>query len=165
MGEQWVEIASFPGYSVSDAGQVRNDETGHIMTRCANQGGVVHVGLTRNKTQYKRSLTLLVAEAFLPRPSFAFDTPINLDGDRWNNSVENLMWRPRWFAVKYFQQFKFGSVGSIARPIEIIETEEQFANSFEATKFLGVLDREVAMSVMTQNYVWPIYQRFRLVRM
>ncbi len=164
---QWIAIEDFPGYSVSDTGYVRNDETGHLMSRLANQSGVVHVGLTKNKTLYKRSLPLLVANAFIPKPNpdrfSGFDTPINLDGNRFNNHVHNLMWRPRWFAVKYFSQFK-QDAPSISRPIEMLETGVVFQTSWEAATTLGVFDREIAISVMTQNYVWPIFQRFRLLQ-
>jgi len=163
---QWIAIEEFPGYSVSDTGLVRNDDTGYLMSRLANQGGVVHVGLTKNRTLYKRSLPLLVANAFIPKPDSerftAFDTPINLDGNRFNNHVHNLMWRPRWFAVKYFLQFQQDSP-SIPRPVEIIENGIVFRSSWEAATTLGVFDREIAISVMTQNYVWPLLQRFRVV--
>ena len=67
---------------------------------------MVFVGLFRDQEQYKRSVALLVAKAFLKQPSEFFDTPINLNGDRLDNQVINLMWRPRWFAIKYNRQFR-----------------------------------------------------------
>lgn len=163
MQTEWIEIPEFPGYSVSDTGFVRNDETDRIMTKLVNQRGVVHVGLTKKGIQYKRGLSILVAEAFLIRPSFAFDTPINLDGDRYNNHVLNLLWRPRWFAVKYFQQFQ-QDAPCFNRPVQITETNEVYASSWDASTSLGLLDREVAMSIMSKTYVWPIYQHFRLLK-
>lgn len=163
---QWVQVAEFPGYSVSDTGQVRNEETGYILKKLVNQGGVVHVGLTRDRVLYKRSLPILVANAFLEKPDpkrfSEFDTPINLDGNRFNNHVGNLMWRPRWFAVKYFRQFQ-QEEPTISDPVQILETGISFESSWEAATTLGVLDREIGMSVSTRNYVWPIFQRFRVM--
>lgn len=163
----WVAIEEFPGYSVSDTGLVRNDETGYLMSRLSNQGGVVHVGLTKDRVLYKRSLPLLVANAFIPKPDperfVDFDTPINLDGNRFNNHVHNLMWRPRWFAVKYHLQFQQDGPG-ISSPVQIVEDGIVFSSSWEAAITLGVFDREIAISVMTQNYVWPIFKKFRLFR-
>jgi hypothetical protein len=105
--EDWRDIRFFPGYSVSTIGRVRNDDTGRMMTLMVNQSGVVNVGLTRSREQHRRAVALLVADAFIPRPiREAFDTPINLNGDRMNNTIDNLVWRPRWFAIKYIQQFK-----------------------------------------------------------
>lgn len=170
MQVEWRQIEDFPAYSVSDEGEVRNDETDRYMTKLTNQRGIVHVGLTRARVQYKRSLTVLVADAFVERPRDksgtirkAFDTPINLDGDRYNNHVSNILWRPRWFATKYYQQFQQDHA-CFNRPVEIVETGEIFETSFAAATALGILDREIAISVMTKNYVWPINQHFRVVQ-
>lgn len=165
MREEWREIAEFPGYSVSDAGSVRNDATGRHMAKQTNGRGIVYVGICKRGSdglvaQHKRSVAVLVAEAFLPRPHEKFDTPIHLDGDRYNANVSNILWRPRWFAVKYAQQFQ-QSGPSFSRPLELVETGEVFESSWDAATKLGLLDREIAMSVMTRCYVWPIHQHFR----
>lgn len=160
--DEWREVREFPGYSVSRDGLVRNDETGRFMTLLRNQGGIINVGLTKNLVQYKRSVTVLVAEAFLPtHPLESFDTPINLDGDRSNNHVDNLMWRPRWFAVKYFQQFTNGLRG-YSVPIIDINSGEQFQTSWEAATKYGLIDREIMIATLNRTYVWPTYQRFRV---
>lgn len=172
MQVEWRQIEEFPTYSVSDTGRVRNDETDRYMSPQRNQRGIVNVGLTNNRVQYKRSLTLLVADAFIERPSDkygklldAFDTPINLDGDRSNNNAWNILWRPRWFASQYNKQFASSVTHAcFNRPVEIIETGEMFETSLAAAMALGVLDRHIAISVMTKNYVWPIYQHFRVVK-
>lgn len=167
MQEEWRSIAEFPNYSVSDTGLVRNDETDRVMAKLINQHGIVHVSLQKDRVQYKRSLAVLVAEAFLAPPGKdfeGFDTPINLDGDRYNNHVHNLMWRPRHFATKYFRQFHQYHPG-IGRPIEVIETGERFESSWHAAITLGVLDREVTFSILsTSYYVWPLFTRFQLFR-
>lgn len=167
MQEEWREIAEFPGYSVSETGAVRNNDTGRIMARQINSRGIVYVGICKRGpdnlvVQHKRSVTVLVAQNFLPQPSKEFDTPIHLDGDRLNNSVSNILWRPRWFAIKYAQQFQQDGP-SFNRPVQIVETEEVYKSSWEAAVTLGLLDREIAMSVMTRCYVWPIFQHFKLV--
>lgn len=164
MQEEWRAIASFPGYSVSDAGSVRNDETDKLMAKCVNQHGIVNVGLTKNKVQYKRALSILVAEAFLIRPSFAFDTPINLDGDRFNNYASNLMWRPRWFATQYFKQFQSYTRPCLNREVEAVETGEIFPTSWNAATTLGALDRDIAMSIMSGSKARVIQMHFRLVK-
>ncbi len=103
MTEIWRPIEAFPGYSVSDHGRIRADKSGRILQLNLNQYGLVQVGLMREGVQYHRSVPLLVARAFLEPPFEPFDTPINLDGDRHNNHVDNLVWRPRWFAIRYNQ--------------------------------------------------------------
>ena len=160
--EHWKEIPEFPGYSVSDMGHVRNDETGYLLTLLQNREGVVNVGMIKDKRQYKRAVALLVARAFLDPPSPpAFDTPINLDGDRTNNDVTNLMWRPRWFAIAYARQFHTERKG-IRVPIEDVNTGEHYRNSWAAATQLGLLDKEILLAIMNHTYVWPTYQIFRV---
>ena len=156
-------IEYFPGYSVSPSGVVRNDDTGRGMALTKNQHGIVQVGLMQNGTQYKRGVALLVAKAFLSPPiSSAFNTPINLDGDRSNNHIENLMWRPRWFAIFYHRQF-YNDKRGFREPVIDVKTKEWFPNSWEAAIKYGLLDREIMIATLNRTYVWPTYQEFRLI--
>lgn len=161
--EQWEEIPEFFGYSVSDHGRVRNDDTKRILTLLVNQSGLVNVGLTRGRVQYKRSVALLVAKAFLEPPmDRSFNTPINLDGDRRNNAARNLVWRPRWFAAKYNSQMRIGHV-SLRMTIEDVRTGERFRNTKAAAVRFGLLERDIADAIANRTYVWPTYQTFRIV--
>jgi len=92
----------------------------------------------------------------------AFDTPIHLDGDTMNNHIDNLMWRPRWFAVKYQRQFNEPHP-SIRGQIQDIETGYRFNDSWHAATTFGLLDKEIRESIIQRTYVWPTYQRFRIV--
>lgn len=160
---EWQPIPEFPGYSVSFEGRVRNDDTGRILAILVNQSGTANVGLSRDKEQHKRSLALLVAQAFLgdPNPD-TFDTPINLDGDRTNCHVDNLMWRPRWFAVKYHQQFNHHRRGILV-PIREVHTGQSFPNSWDAATKFGLIDRDILLAVQNRTYVWPTYQVFEII--
>jgi hypothetical protein len=162
--EDWKQILEFPSYSISSYGQVRNDNNGNLMSLTRNQRGIVNVGLMRNRVQYKRSVTVLVARNFLPRPRHeTFDTPIQLNGDRADNRYFNLMWRPNWFAYKYHQQFDTPSV-AVPEPIEETYSGEQFPNSWDVSIKYGVLDHSILEAILEKTYVWPTYQRFRLIR-
>lgn len=161
--EIWVRIAEFPGYSVSDAGRVRSDKSGKILTPLTNQSGIVSVGLFRDSVQYKRSVSLLVGSAFIPKTAMqreTFHSLINLDGDKSNNNVPNLMWRPKWFAVKYFRQFHEPPQG-IDAPIMDTVSGEIFQTSWIAALTFGLLDKEILRSIAIRTYVWPTFQTFR----
>lgn len=163
MRERWKKIKGFPDYSVSDSGLVRHDKNQRILSQYENQFGVVCVGMMLDGVQRHRSLPLLVANAFLPRRRPPFDTPINLDGDRHNNNVENLDWRPRWFATKYNRQFRYPYENGINRPLEDLKTGERSSNSFECAKRYGLLEEDLVLSIMNRTVVWPTYQQFRVV--
>lgn len=161
--ERWVEIFDFPGYSVSDRGRVINDRTGFCITPTAKPTGYYMVGLMKNGVQRKRSLPLLVACAFLPRPmKDNFDTPIHLDGDRGNSYYANLMWRPLWFSRKYMRQFN-DDHHTHPSPIEDVETGEVYDSSMHAAMVNGLLDDELCLSMHNNGYVWPTGQVFRKI--
>lgn len=163
--ENWKEIPDFPGYSVSSFGQVRNDDHDRILTILRNQAGVCHVGMTFDRKQYKRSLALLVAEAFVDRPPkkdpSIFNVPIHLDGHQSNNRFDNLMWRPHWFSMKYNRQFKMGPTS--ANPVVEIRTQERYVSPWSAALAFGLLEKEVIASALDRTYVWPTFQEFRFI--
>lgn len=163
MEEKWKEIPEFPNYSVSSHGRICRNSSGRILKQSANNYGVVFVGMMREGRQRHRSVALLVAKAFIPHRFGAFDTPINLDGDRHNNHVDNLVWRPHWFAVKYNRQFRHPYPNPINAPIENIKTGEVTDGSFETAMRYGILEQDLVLSIVNRTYVWPGYMEFRVL--
>lgn len=162
MEELWSVIEGFENYSVSNFGRVRSNWSERILVAYPNQSGLVQVGLMLNGKQYHRSVPLLVAKAFIPQPSGPFDTPINLDGDRSNNHVDNLAWRPRWFAIKFNKQFRESYENHIPEPIEDLKTGEVTEDSLECAKRYGLLENEIVMGILNNITVWPTYQKFKV---
>jgi hypothetical protein len=159
--DEWRSIPEFPGYSVSSTGLVRNNDTGYHLTPLVNRTGFVHVGLTRERALYKRGLALLVARAFIPPHKInSFTSPINLNGDRYDCNAMNLVWRPKWFAVKYVEQFR-GPHRGYPGAIEDMNTEEIYPTSWEAALRHGLLDQEILLAIYNRTYVWPTFQQFR----
>lgn len=162
--QEWREIVGFDGYSVSNAGQVRNNDTDRIMRLSTNQRGFSYVGLMHRGVQYKKSVSVLVANAFvLTARSLEFNTPINLDGDKTNNQSSNLLWRPRYFAREFFRQFGMTTLWHIDRPLIDIKTEEVFKNSGEAVTNFGLLHKDIYLAIASRTYVWPTYQTFQVL--
>jgi hypothetical protein len=159
--ESWSDIKDFPGYSVSNKGRVLNNKTGCYIKVTQNSRGIATVGLMQDGIQRKRSLTVLVANAFVPRPNNEyFDTPIHLDGDRFNNHYTNLMWRPLQFAREYNGQFTDGHT-TYDHPLEDVETHESYINSMHASTTNGVLDKDIYLAMLNNTNVWPTGQIFR----
>lgn len=161
--ERWSEISDFPGYSISDWGRVLSSRTDrpNYITPTRNSHGALMVGLMRPGGQAKRSLALLVAQHFLPKPTNeAFNTPMHLDGDRDNCHYQNLMWRPLWFARRYMQQFSDNHL-TCNDPIEDVETGIRYKCSMDAAVANGILDKEICLTMMNNGYVWPTGQVFR----
>lgn len=160
--DQWTPIEGFPGYSVSPSGHVRNDSRGLVLHIRVNQYGVPYVGLMRagRRHQCVRSLPRLVAETFVPQPNDVFDTPINLNGNRIDCRVENLAWRPRWYASYYFNQFRERYGNAINVSIRDVDTGEEYPNSLAVACANGLLERDVVLSIHNNTLTWPTYQQF-----
>ena len=162
---EWRLIEDFPDYEVSFDAKVRNIENGNVLTPTRAQTGLLMVGLSLNRTQYKRALDLIVAEAFLEKhPMEAFNASvIHLDGDIENCNAANLMWRPRWFKTAYMKQFRKDGP-TIKHPIYCADTDEIFESSREASMTHGVLDVDVVKCCTNGPEVWPHGYRYELHR-
>ena len=75
------------------------------------------------------------------------------------------MWRPRWYAILYKQQFRDRYDHPLDVPIRCIGDGEKFSNSLEAARRYGLLEREVVLSVLNKTPTWPTYQYFEMVEM
>lgn len=166
--EVWSEISEFPEYRISNMGNVLNSNGDPIKPTCKPEGllmvGLMAYDAGRDKrVQYKRSLPLLVARAFLPPPvKDSHDTPIILNGDRNDNRAANMAWRPRWFAREYMAQFKDNHI-TYPHPIENVETFEVYESSMAASIANGLIDRSLILSMHVNTYVFPTNQIFRKV--
>lgn len=118
--------------------------------------------MRENYQHYSRSLPLLVARVFIPQDLEAFDTPIHLDGDKMNCSVDNLMWRPRWFSFKFHAQFRMYPEGLINAPVRQLNDGKVFRDSREVASLYGLLEVDIFLSIQNRTYVWPTYQQFDL---
>lgn len=161
MQEKWRKLIDYPGYSVSEWGRVRNDETGSILTVAFTERGISFVGLMIDGRQVKRSIPVLVAKTFLPDPgNDAFNTPIHLDGNKQNCCVANLMWRPRWFAVKYHRQFEIHR-GYYVPAIQDLSTGEVFYDIWIPIMRYGICYSDIMESITNGEIVWPVMKRFQ----
>lgn len=163
MDEIWSVIEMFPNYMISNYGIVLNHDSGRHIKESTNPRGTVKVGLVKGGVQYTRSVRLLVAEAFVPKERDGFDTPINLDGDQHNNVAWNIMWRPRWFAWKYFREFTNPPPSRTRGPVIDIETLEVYDTFSDAGMANGVLTADVWRSIYLKQPTFPTNQMFELV--
>lgn len=108
MEELWVTIPDFPNYQISNRGHVYNRKLGRMLSPSMNNFGQLRVNLRQGSDarQFSRTITRLVAEAFVPKPDRISTTPIVLDGDFYNCVAENLAWRPKAFAWRYTHQLR-----------------------------------------------------------
>lgn len=166
MDEKWLTVEEFPDYVVSNYGEVYNGNTGRILSENLVQYGIPTVGLYQDGKQYRRSVPVLVALAFLDAPPYnplQKYAPIHLDGDRQNCRADNLMWRPRWFAVNYHRERLQTSFPNWTAPFECRNTGEIFEHPRDAAMKYGLLETHIHMSVIYGKPVYPGDYHFRKV--
>lgn len=162
--EDWAQISEFPDYYVSTFGEVMNFETKRILKPSSTSRGALKVGLISGGKQHTRVVKLLVARAFVYGETDIFDTPINLDGNARNNHVENIAWRPRWFAIKYTRQFKDSYPNEKRGPVKDLDSGDIYPTVRYAAVENGLLFKEVFTSCLTGEVVFPTWQAFEWIR-
>ena len=163
MKERWFELEEFPDYAVSTLGEVYNIKTGMPRRTSINQQGIVKISLYKGRELITRSVAVMVAEAFCDGQTEFFNTPIHLDGDRENCRAENLMWRPRWFAVQYHRQFQSPEFHSSDVHIVEVGTGKEYYGVKDACMDLGLYYNDVYRSYLYYTSVPLTRQEFRLV--
>ena len=89
--DMWKKIKDFETYSVSDKGEVRNDETGLVLRQREDKDGYLTVNLHQNKRRRFAGVHRIMAETFIPNPN-NLPQVNHRDENVKNNTLENLEW-------------------------------------------------------------------------
>jgi NUMOD4 motif len=154
--EVWSEIPGFEHYVVSNEGRVYNQYLQREMILSPTQNGELTVGLTVRGQQSRRSVKVLVAEAFVNGKDDLCNTPIQKDMNRENLNASNLEWRPRWFAWKYRRQFEDIPHWVYTGPVQDTTTKEEYEHILEAATTLGILFSDIRLSIYNATPVFPV---------
>ncbi len=158
--EVWVDIKDAEGYSISSFGLVMNKASGKLIKPQLTPNGIVYVPLYVNGEKVTRSVKVMVANAFVEGKTNMFDTAINKDGNKMNNRADNLVWRPRWYAIKYSRQFRAEFPHSQKGPVQDSIGGEIFETIYVAGVSNGLLFKEIFTSCRTGAPVFPTAQVF-----
>lgn len=136
IAEYWRTIPSFPVYSASNLGRIRNEGTGRIMHVYMTPRGYLGLTLRRDNKPINQAVHRLVAETFLGGPHPGLDVN-HIDGDKTNNCIENLEWCTREENVRH-------AVSNGLRPgprrkaVRIVETGYEFDSVRACASYFGV---------------------------
>lgn len=159
--EPIVQIEGFWNYYVTREGEVINSKTNRSLVFTPTMQGELTVGLMKDGRQYRRSVKVLVARAFVEGETRIFNTPILLDNNKFNVHADNIMWRPRWFAWKYTVQFEEPHPEYYEYGVVVdMDTRRRYHTIFEAAMTHGLLCQDIYRSTQNQTLVFPTGQTF-----
>ena len=89
--EEYKKVNNYNTYSISNNGNVRNDNTNHILKPQINKGGYYRVVLHKNGIMKSNNIHRLVAVAFIENSD---NKPCidHINNDKLNNNINNLRW-------------------------------------------------------------------------
>lgn len=158
--ERFKPIFAFPRYEISSFGRVLNIKTQRDMVLSPTMHGVLTVGLMNDGVQYRRSVKVLVARAFVPGESSLFNTPIQKDDDQTNLNMNNIVWRPRGFAWEYTRQFHDPPTWFFSAPIIELPSNRQYKSIMEAAVENGILCKHIRRSILNDYKVFPTGDKY-----
>lgn len=159
-------IDGFEDYLIAEDGEVYTAWKQRRIKPSLTREGAVKITLYNEGRPYTRSLALLVAKAHLynDHDPDVFDTPIHLDNDLCHNHVRNLMWRPRWFAVKYQEQYWNVNYRTSRIAVVDVKREMVYDSVMDACQEFGLLFIDVLKSCNTGETVFPTWKIFQYVQ-
>lgn len=166
MGEIWRDIPTAIGYQASEIGEIRNAASKTIKAISVNKQGFPKVTMFVENQHITRSVASLVADAFLgldydPR----FNSIIHLNAVRGDCTLDNLLRRPRDFAIEYhrqFEPFRLARFGPLTIKYRELMSGEVFEGINTPAMKFGLLCRKVYHSACNRGgeTVFPTGQRF-----
>lgn len=147
--EEWRDVVGFPGYQVSNLGRVRtyNKVTSSarfpvrhwksriLKPKIGRKDRISRYSLWKDGKDYTVQVHRLVAEAFIPG-----DTSLTVnhkDGNRQNNTVENLEWLSLADNIRH--AFRTGLMKS-QKPCVLMDSsgnKQSFRSQADASRYLG----------------------------
>ena len=132
----WVKIKQNENYSINEKGEVRNDIKGTLLKPHINKrSGYKMVSLWHNNKEKHCTIHRLLAEAFIPNPQNK-PTVDHKDGNRLNNSLDNLRW-----ATYGEQNSRFNTIGVRSQKVKVTHYEETRNSSGWGHKSWDRIDR------------------------
>jgi hypothetical protein len=111
---EWKTIPSFSNYEINILGQIKRKIKGKILSQSISSHGYYQVNIANKSRRTHR----LLAEVFIPNP-LNLETVNHIDGDKLNNSLENLEWMSRSENVKHSREIL------MLRPIPYSKSNKQ----------------------------------------
>lgn len=129
---EWKPIKGFEGlYAISIDGVIKSLSRNVVKAQSTNNWGYKTVSLFKDGKHYHKFVHRLIAETFIP--PFCGEQINHIDGNKSNNSVENLEWCVG--SENMTHAFEKGLHSKVV-PVKIVELDRTFPTISEAARFV-----------------------------
>lgn len=145
----WKKIEGFQNYSISDDGNVRNDNTMKILKQHIGNRGYYMVNLWRNNKGHWKTIHRLLAVAFIPNPENKLCVN-HIDGNKKNNNINNLEWcthsENQLHRSRILKKTRFPeeALKATRKAVICVETGEVFESVSEAARRCGLWQQNIS---------------------
>ena len=140
MEEEWKPIKGYEGlYEVSNMGRVKSlhRSKGIILKQSIHTNGYMYAGLYKNGTRISKRVHRLVATAFIRNPN-NYDVVNHKDGNKKNNTVDNLEWCTRSYNIRHAYHNGLKSANTSKKSVILYKRYGEYKSITEAAEALGV---------------------------
>ena len=95
----WYTLSEFPNYEINELGQVKSKKSSKILSQSLSTKGYYQINIDKKSRRVHR----LIAETFIPNP-MNYETVNHKNGNKLDNSLENLEWVSRSENVKHSRE-------------------------------------------------------------
>ena len=180
MKEIWKDIKGYEGkYQVSNFGQIKylglfdalhNPVTPEHLLKLDKKSDKYYVSLYaqgKDNIFSRRSVTQIVAEAFIPNPN-KYTRIIYIDDNKGNNKVENLKWVDE-NEYKNFQNRSRKVKNKSGIPVRCVQTGKIYSSFVEASEDTGdsvgaIKNCAMGKTRHTKRYVWEFADEHKTSR-
>lgn len=104
--EVFIQLPNYPDYFISNLGRVKRRilkkgnnpyefKDVRLLVEKKKNSHYLFINIVKDGVRISISVPMLVARTFLPKKENSSDVLKHLDGDYFNNNVNNLKWRPK----------------------------------------------------------------------
>lgn len=140
MEEEWRPVKGYEGlYEVSNMGRVKSLHApqGIILKQGTYSNGYMGANLSKDGTTNMKLVHRLVAIAFIQNPN-NYEEVNHKDGNKKNNTVDNLEWCTRSYNLKHAYSHKLMSKNEQKKSVILYKRYGEYDSITEAAEALGV---------------------------